>query len=155
VKRREITLSLAVLVLGLASGLVACGGKTASDPFVGTWCRQDANGQLDRTTPLVITKSGDGYVATLVYWGIGQYLGLGTPASPLPTLPIRMQRHGDTLSGTFYGDSTRRTRLRAEIVYLPESGKATYANSRTADGPMNKPDTFVRVSHGTAYPTTP
>ena len=39
-------------------------------------------------------------------------------------------------------------------MYLPDSGKATFANSRTADGPLNQPDIMVKVTQGTAYPTS-
>jgi hypothetical protein len=46
-----------------------------------------------------------------------------------------MQRQGDKLTGAFGTDPT----LHAEIVYMPDSGKATWANSRTADGLLNRP----------------
>lgn len=121
-KRLAHVLAVAVVLFTLVPGLAACGGdKPESDQFVGTWREQEADGTLGQT-PIVITKSGDGYVATVVYWGSGV-----KPASPRPTLAISMRRQGDKLTGTLSDDP----RLRFEIVYLPDSGKATFANSRT------------------------
>ena len=144
-KQWVCTVGLGVVLVGLVVAIAACGGaKTASDPFVGTWRDQAANGRLGQT-PMIVTKSGNGYVATFVFWGPGE-----EPASPRPTLFVSMRRHGDKLTGTF----ATGLKLRAEIVYLPNSGKATWANSRTATGPLNKPTVMVKVSLGTAYPTT-
>ena len=95
---------------------------------------------------MVITKSREGYVATFVFWGPGE-----KPASPRPTFPISMTRQGDTLVGRY---KALNQNLRAKMVYEPSSGRATWTNSRTADGPFNKPTTMIKVSEGTAYPTT-
>jgi hypothetical protein len=143
-KRCPYLLVIVAAVSLLSTLAAACGGDDiASDPFVGTWRVQERDGSMGQT-PIVITKTDEGYLATFVYWGSGM-----KPASPRPTLPIRMERSGNFLVGTF-GEPA----LRAEIAYQPESDKATWANSRTPDGPLNKPDLLVKVSEGTAYPTT-
>jgi hypothetical protein len=145
VKRQAYVLAILVVVLALSVAVTACGEQeSASDPLVGTWRLQAADGSVVGT-PLIITKSGAGYVATLVFWGDSE----GKPASPGPTEAISLKRQGDTLTGVFT-DLT----LRVEIVYLPGSGKITFAGSRTPDGPLSKPDTMVKVSPGTAYPST-
>ena len=139
-----VTATLIIVAVSVLAG--GCGDDSQrADPFVGTW-RQSPGSGPNAQTPLIIAKSGDHYVATIVYWGPGD-----EPASPRPTVAIEMTRSGNTLSGTFGSDPT----LRAQIVYVPETGHLTWANSRTPDGPLNAPDELVKVSSGTAYPTTP
>jgi hypothetical protein len=139
--------TIALLALVAVPLLVGCGGtKAAADPFVGTWCEPGYQTQTSSTTPLIIAKTQDGYVATFVFWGPEE-----KPASPRPTLAMPLTRQGDKLVGTYkvpgVGD------LRAEVGYLPQSGHLTWSNSRTPDGPMNKPDEMVKVSESTAIPT--
>jgi hypothetical protein len=139
----------AALALLAALLLLAGCGRAAQpkDPFVGTWRQWPGHGP-NAQTPVVITKSGSSYVATVVFWGGAS----DKPASPRPVVPITMTRHSDVLTGTFMqGTQT----LRARIIYLPNSGHLTFTNSRTPTGPFNRPDVFVKVSEGTVYPTTP
>ncbi len=114
------------------------------DSFVGTWRQWPGHGPGSQT-PLVITKKGDGYVATIVYWGPGD-----TPASPRPILPISMTRSSNRLTGTFKINGISQ---HTEIVYEPTSGHLTFAQSGSS--PPAKPIVFVKVSDGTAYPTAP
>jgi hypothetical protein len=132
----------ALLVIAAVVG--SC-GKSAPDPLVGTWRLSPGHGTSSQT-PLTIAKQGNGYLATIVYWGPGD-----TPASPRPVLPFAMKRSGDRLTGTFTKNGTT---VRAQIVYEPASRQLTFANS-TPDGAMSKPAVFVRVSTSTAYPSTP
>jgi hypothetical protein len=144
VKRWAWLWSLVALLL-LLPLLGGCGGKAtpSNDPFVGTWREQQSNGKLGNLL-MVITRSGDGYLATFVYMGNGL-----TSPSPRPGLAIPLTRQGDKLTGTY-----SKLKLRVEIVALPRAGHATWANSRTATGPLNKPTALLRATTGTAYPTS-
>ncbi len=133
------------LLVVLCSVVFACGAKAEKDSLVGTWRLWPGHGP-DSQTPLIITKNGQDYVATVVYWGPGD-----EPASPRPTLPVSLKRSGDRLTGTFTKNGKT---VRVTMLYEPASGHLTFANS-TRDGPMTKPAVFVKVSDGTAYPTTP
>lgn len=129
--------------------LAGCGASRATpDPLVGTWRPVTPSG-TPGSPPLIITKAKEGYLATLVYWGPEQ-----KPASPRPTMAIPLARHGDKLVGTYEVAGLGKVRL--EIDYLPQSGRLTWANSKTPNGPLIKdPGMFAKVSGGTAYPTTP
>lgn len=147
-KKQWIAMCALAVAWVLAVPLLAgCGsGKVAVDPLVGSW-RVLAAGGSPEQTPLIITKTGDGYVATTVYWGPSQL-----PASPRPVLAFPLTRQGDTLAGTYrMGDVD----VRAQIIYVPASGHITWANSQTPNGPLDKPTEMAKVSGSTAYPTTP
>jgi len=136
----------------VAVGSLASRGdiETDQDPLVGTWRQQSIDPQTSMA-PLIITKTPDGYLGTVVFWGPDE-----TPASPRPTIAIPLTRDGDKLLGRYpempgaFGSG----RLRVEITILPESGHLTWANSRTEDGPLDTPIEMVKVSDGTAYPTS-
>ncbi len=147
-RRRWIAIGALTFVSVLAVPLLAgCGGgKAAVDPFVGTWREVGAGGKPEQT-PLIITKTQDGYLATIVYWGPSPL-----PASPRPTFAFPLTRQGDKLLGTYKGGNGS---VRTELTYLPASGHMTWANSRTAEGPVINPTEMVKVSSGTAYPSTP
>ena len=118
-----------VTAVVLAAG---CGSATApaTDPFVGTWHESS-----DPTSnAIIIAKTSDGYLLTI--------------ALPSANGSLPATRGGDTLSGTF-----GQAKLRFEAVYLPASGHLTWANSRTADGPLNKPTELTKTSDSTALPT--
>jgi len=135
--------------IGLAAGLLvlvslagSC-GRSAHDPFVGTWRVLPGHGQ----SAMVITRSGSGYVATIVFWGdVGD-----RPAHPRPVLPIPVTRRGNVLTGTYRSGSQT---LRVQMAYQPSTGHLAWANSRTPNGPLNSREDLVKVSQGTAYPTT-
>ena len=147
-KKQWIAIGALALVSVLAVPLLAgCGGgKAAVDPLVGTWRELGAGGK-PLPAPVIITKTQDGYLATIAYWGPGSQ-----PASPRPTLALPLRRQGDKLIGTYRAGGVN---LRVEMIYLPASGRMTWANSQTANGSLNKPTEMVKVSSGTAYPTTP
>ena len=84
--------------------------------------------------PIIISKDGDRYVVTI--------------ALPSVNAPLAATRQGDKLVGT-----VGKSKLRFEVVYLPQSGHLTWANSRTPDGPLNKPGEMTKVSDSTALPT--
>ena len=130
-------------LLVLTAAVASCGGKP--DPLVGTWRSWPGHGPRSQT-PLIITKNGDGYVATLVFWGPGDQ-----PASPRPTSSLSMKRSGDTLTGSW---TTNGMTKRAEIRYDPSSGHLAVASSGPPDS-LSKPYVYVKVSESTAYPTTP
>ena len=145
-------LAAAVLMLvAVAAALASCGdAQTARDPLVGTY-RQLADDAQTSMAPLIITKTDSGYLATAVFWG-----GDETPASPRPTLAVSLTREGDKLRGRYPpepgGDG--QGELKVEITVLPQSGRITWANSRTDDGPLDDPIEMAKVSDSTAYPTT-
>ena len=149
-KKQRIAICALAVVSVLAVPLLAgCGGgKAAADPFVGTWRQLGAGGKPEQT-PLIITKTQDRYLARAVLWGSGLQ-----PASSQGRLALAfpLTRKGDKLVGTYRaGDVNTRT----EMIYLPASGHMTWANSLTPNGPLNKPTEMVKVSSGTAYPSTP
>jgi hypothetical protein len=133
---------LGAVLLGAAL-LAACGGdEQVADPFVGTWREVgDATG-----TPVIIAKTNDDYVATVVYRGPDD-----KAASPRPAVSIPLTKDGDKLVGTYESPSGS---LRLEITYLPDSGHTTWANSRTPDGPLNAPDELEKVSESTTIPSS-
>ena len=148
---RPLILGAAVVIASLVAVLLlaGCGSAQATpDPFLGTWRPQTPSGKPPGSPPMIITRAQAGYLVTVVYWGPGQ-----EPASPRPTLAIPFTRHGDTLAGAYKVPGMGR--LRAEIAYLPRSGQLAWANSSTPSGPLGKPVKWVKVSGGTAYPTTP
>jgi hypothetical protein len=147
-KKQWIAISALAVVSVLAVPLLAgCGGgKAAVDPLVGTWRELGAGGKPEQT-PLIITRTQGGYLATVVFWGPEL-----RPASPRPTFAFPLTRQGDKLLGTYKAGNVS---ARVEMTYLPASGHMTWANSRTPDGPLNKPTEMVKVSSGTAYPSTP
>ena len=121
---------VAVLVLLAAGALAAgCGSDKAKDPFVGTW--HEVGDQS--STALIIARGSGGYVVTI--------------ALPSENAAVPGTRQGDTLSG-IVGKN-----LRFEVVYLSSSGHLTWANSRTPDGPLNKPTEMTKTSDSTALPT--
>ena len=71
-----------------------------------------------------------------------------TIALPSANGTREFERQGDKLLGTFGADE-----LRVEIAYVPTSGRLTWANSRTPDGPLNAPSDLVKVSDSTELPT--
>jgi hypothetical protein len=146
-KKQWIAMCALAVAWVLAVALLAgCGGgKAAVDPFVGTWRQLGAGGKPE-TTLLIITKTQDGYLATTVYWGPSPQ-----PVSPRPTFAFPLTRQGDKLVGTYTGGDGR---VRTEMAYLPASGHMTWVNSGTAEGPLVNPTEMVKVSSGTAYPTT-
>ena len=127
-RRWLIGLATAALALAVVVSILGCG--TSKDPFVGRW--QEPKDTAPN--PIVISKSGDQYVVTI--------------ALPSVNAPLPATRQDDKLVGTF-GDE----KLRFEVVYLPQSGHLTWANSRTPQGPLNKPTEMTKVSDSTDLPT--
>ena len=129
-RRRQWLIGLAAAAVVVAAVLPLLGCGTSKDPFVGRW--QEPNDPAPN--PIVISKTGDRYVVTI--------------ALPSANAQLPATRHGDKLLGTF-GDKN----LRFEVDYLPQSGHLIWANSITADGPLNKPTEMTKVSDSTALPT--
>jgi hypothetical protein len=121
---------IVVAVLAVVAGVLsACGGEEP-DQFVGTW-REPGN-----STALVIAKTDDGYLGTLVF------------SQAQPT--VALTRDGDKLGGTMtigVGD------VAVEIIYRPQSGDITLSNATSPGGPMAKPVTLVKASTSTAIVT--
>jgi hypothetical protein len=134
-----------VLVALAVPFLAGCGGGTAvtpaADPFIGTWKTPGYQTATDSSVSLVIATGADGYLATFVY---------PTPNGRPSTLEIPLVRQGDKLVGTFRESNKT---VRAEVAYLPASGRIAWANSRTLNGPLNKPNELTKASVSTAIPT--
>ena len=131
--------TLVLLALAVISLLVGCGkDSTSAEPFVGTWRDADSAGG----TSLVIAKTHDGYLGTLVFAG-----GLET-ASPRPTLALPLTRLGDKLV-----DAGAEHQFGIVIVYLPDTGRLKFSNRKSPGGAWNKPVEMVKVSGSTTIPS--
>ena len=144
------SLLLSVVALGLVAGCSSASKATAPtaspDPLVGTWRHQWLVGDPPPDPPLIITKAGDGYLATFVYSGEPDQ----TTPSPSPTVsvPLRWQSAvlvGPNKVGTFIDG-----RVQVAVV---DTGKLLWSTSTRPNGPFSPSEVWVKVSTGTAYPS--
>ncbi len=154
--QRHRLMLAAMLMSVLALGLVTACGSTSTvrsapaspDPLVGTWRHQWLVGNPPPDPPLVITKTGDGYLATFVYHSAP---GEMTP-SPSPTISIPLaMRSAGVLTGPFRVGTA--VNGRAQVVLQSDTGHLLWSLSDRPQGPFGPTEVWVKVSANTAYPT--